>query len=66
MIFGRHETFYLREGWIPKIFHILGDDPNIFSKREAAEVFGVGNNMVAAIKYWCLATGIIYLDNRDG
>lgn len=66
MIFGRHETFYLREGWIPKIFHILGDDPNIFSKREAAEVFGVGNNMVAAIKYWGLATGIIYLDNRDG
>ena len=60
MIFGRHETFYLREGWLYKIINeMLKKNHNIFSKKEAAEIFGVGYNMVPAMKYWGEGMGII-------
>jgi hypothetical protein len=57
--FGRHNTFYLREGWVYKIITEISEDALIFSKNEAPLVFGVGKNMVPALKFWGEALGII-------
>lgn len=59
-----HETFPLRYGWLKKAFDavqraeeeavarpIFGDD--------AIAEFGVGRNMVSAIRHWAIAAGII-------
>ncbi|MCG5531007.1 DUF4007 family protein [Halorhodospira halochloris] len=58
--FGRHETFPLRYGWLPKGFEAIQHDPHVLQKPEAAMVtLGVGRNMVNAIQYWLQTTGIV-------
>lgn len=77
--FGRHETFAMRYGWLPKGFHALQADPDILRKDDnATVVLGVGKNMVKAIRYWLraaqmidqsdkpLALGQYILDNQSG
>ena len=56
--FGRHESFPLRYGWITKGLSALAEDPCVFAKEDATVTLGVGKNMVAAIRYWLLATGM--------
>ena len=56
--FGRHESFPLRFGWITKGLDALVDDPNVFAAEDATVTLGVGKNMVAAMRYWLLATGM--------
>jgi len=58
-VFGRHETFALRYGWLTKGFQALSQDQNIFSADEATVTLGVGKNMVNAIRYWMQATQIM-------
>ncbi|MBK1644805.1 hypothetical protein CKO25_09115 [Thiocapsa imhoffii] len=61
--FGRHETFPLRYGWLPKGFEAIGQDPEIFTKPEEAMItLGVGRNMVNAIQYWLQVTGLVTFD----
>lgn len=58
--FGRHETFPLRYGWLPKGFEALSEDGTLFSRPEDAMIrLGVGRNMVNAIQYWLQVTGLM-------
>lgn len=50
--YGRHETFYLRTGWLRKGFENIKNDPKFFTNPETIEILGVGKNMVNAIRYW--------------
>lgn len=58
--FSGHETFALRQGWLEKSYQaIVNKDFNPFLAENAIAEFGVGKNMVNAIKHWALATGFI-------
>jgi hypothetical protein len=59
--FSGHETFPLRQLWLRKAFDVLipSDESvprTVFTDDDAIARFGVGKNMVAAIKHWSLAT----------
>ena len=56
--FGRHESFPPRFGWITKGLAALAEDPCVFAREDATVTLGVGKNMVSAIRYWLLATGM--------
>ena len=62
--FGRHESFPLRFGWITKGLDALADDANAFVAEDATVTLGVGKNMVAAMRYWLLATRMV--ERRTG
>ena len=53
--FGRHETFHPRYAWLKKAHDIISKDPRAFRRDDATVRFGVGKNMVNAIKFWSLA-----------
>ena len=63
--FSGHETFPLRYGWLKKAFDRVvetEDQPNNRSAcwdDHAIAGFGVGKNMVASMRHWAKATGII-------
>lgn len=58
--FGRHETFPLRYGWLPKGFQAVTQDAHIFESADEATVrLGVGKNMVHSIRFWLRATGMM-------
>lgn len=69
--FSGHETFPLRYGWLKKAFDAIAaaeaapkDDtrqPNrhIFLDDDAIARFGVGKNMVASMRHWGSATGVL-------
>lgn len=62
--FSGHETFPLRYGWLKKAFDAVQETnsaPNnrsVFSD-DAIARFGVGRNMVASMRHWANATGIV-------
>lgn len=58
-IFGGHGTFVLRGNWLKRLVDECLNDSAIFSRPDALVRFGVGKNMVDAIRYWGVATGII-------
>lgn len=64
--FSGHETFPLRYGWLKKVYDAVYSTPpntageqRVFTPEEAIVRFGVGKNMVASMRYWALAVGII-------
>ena len=64
--FSGHETFPLRYGWLKKVYDAVhaceqtGEDSKVlFTSEDAIARFGVGKNMVVAMRYWALATGIL-------
>jgi len=57
--FGRHETFSLRYGWLPKGFQEFQKDNKIFNSDAATVKLGVGKNMVNAIRYWLRTTQML-------
>lgn len=57
--FARHETFHPRFGWIKKGFDAVARDNDVFLRADAHIQLGVGKNMAAAIRYWCLACKVI-------
>lgn len=61
--FAGHETFHLRYGWLKKAYDevncITEDTRKVFTDDEAIAIFGVGKNMVAAIRFWSKSCGII-------
>ncbi len=61
-VFGRHESFPLRFGWITKALEALSEHPDVFTRDDATVILGVGKNMVASIRYWMIAAGILELD----
>ena len=60
-----HETFPLRYGWLKKAFDAVQETErgengrSVFSSNEAIARFGVGKNMVASIRHWATAAGVI-------
>lgn len=64
--FSGHETFPLRQLWLRKAYLAVveaGPDPSaarkVFSEDSAIRRFGVGKNMVAAIRHWALACEVL-------
>lgn len=61
--FSGHETFPLRQMWLKKAFDqatVGGLIPKTtFTDDSAIAAFGVGKNMVASIRHWALACGIM-------
>lgn len=66
--FSGHETFPLRQMWLKKAFDesINGSlNKAVFSDDTAIATFGVGKNMVASIRHWALACGVMYDTGGD-
>jgi len=57
--FSGHETFPLRFNWLKKGVDAANSDPEIFNADRAIAEFGVGKNMVRAIRHWGLACGTL-------
>jgi hypothetical protein len=55
---ARHETFHLRDGWLPKGLRALAHDPLALSSVDGHHHLGVGKNMLESIRYWVQATGL--------
>lgn len=65
MEFGKHRTFYIRNGWISKGISILEDENQkaIFSPKNmeyAIDLLGIGKDMVGSLRYWLDVFGITY------
>ena len=61
--FSGHETFPLRQMWLKKAFDQAIDGKvkkSVFSDDSAIAAFGVGKNMVASIRHWALACGVMH------
>jgi len=57
--FSGHETFPFRYAWLPKAVQALLKNPKILMDEDRAMVeLGVGKNMVRAIRFWAVATGV--------
>lgn len=60
MSYARHETFYIRDGWLRKGLKLMEEEGyGFFTDQDAPEILGVGKNMVNSIKFWLRATGLI-------
>ena len=53
-----HEKFPLREGWTNKALRIIPYAPDIFLRKDATDMFGIGSNMVKSLRYWMRAFGL--------
>jgi hypothetical protein len=62
--FSGHETFPFRYGWLKKGVDAVDKSPDFFTKERAMVDLGVGKNMVASIRHWCLASQLI-VDRAD-
>lgn len=64
--FSGHETFPLRQMWLKKLFDQAVDGgrikKSILTDAKAIAEFGVGKNMVASIRHWALACGVMVED----
>ena len=58
-VFSRHETFHPRYLWLKKGFDKASEDSEVFTRANATTILGVGKNMVKAIRYWCIAFGVL-------
>lgn len=56
-----HGTFVLRDGWVNKALSEIAKDGNerVFSAPDATDIFGIGSNMVTALRYWMQAFGFV-------
>ena len=68
--FSGHETFPLRYGWLKKAFDEVQatesgeDNKSVFTGDDAIARLGVGKNMVASMRHWAMASGV--LSEPDG
>lgn len=58
-----HEKFALRDGWLSKALKLINMDKymeysDLFLRKDAPDIFGMGNNMVKSLRYWLKALGI--------
>lgn len=67
--FSGHETFPLRQMWLKKVYAQTSTGHSIskstFSEDSAVAAFGVGKNMVSAMRHWALACGVMYEKNNE-
>lgn len=66
-MFGGHEKFVFRHGWLKKgVDAIVKNGGMIFAQDQALVELGVGKNMVRSIRHWCLATGMARETEANG
>lgn len=60
MKFRAHETFSIRKGWLHKGMRHVVNNPRVFVDKDinSMDEFGLGANMVKALRYWLQATGL--------
>jgi len=60
MKFRAHDTFYIRKGWLSKGMKYVQSKPDVFIAKDEnpMDVFGIGANMVKALRYWLQAVGL--------
>ncbi len=65
--FSGHDSFALRHGWLEKAYRAVAIDKvvNPFSTQDAIVKFGVGKNMVNAIKHWSTSSNFL-LKTKEG
>lgn len=67
--FSGHETFPLRQMWLKKAFDQADEAGHIakaiFADENAIALFGVGKNMVSAIRHWAIACDVIRESSED-
>ena len=64
--FSGHQTFPFRYAWLPKGASAVREDPEVFLQPDALVRLGVGKNMVASIRFWCEALGLLKMRGRCG
>ncbi len=57
--FSGHQSFPFRYVWPKKAIDGLSKDPAVFGSEDAMVRFGVGKNMVASMRHWSLALGLV-------
>lgn len=65
-IFGGHEKFVFRHGWLKKGIDAVLENPRLFLQEDALIKLGVGKNMVHSIRHWCLAAGLLQETKTKG
>ena len=65
--FSGHDSFPLRHGWLEKAYRVVESDrdTNSFTSQDSIVKFGVGKNMVNAIKHWSVASNFL-IKNAEG
>jgi len=58
MGFAQHQSFHIRDGWLKKGLEEVKKDEGIFLDSEAYLKLGLGKNMVTALRFWMVATGL--------
>lgn len=60
MKFRGHETFFIRKGWLYKGMNNVKKEPGVFqgTAGNPMDVMGIGANMVKALRYWLITTGL--------
>lgn len=68
MKFRAHETFFIRKGWLSKGMQCVKENPRVFLSQDEnpMDVFGIGANMVKALRYWLQAVGLTEEKNEGG
>lgn len=51
-----NESFNFREGWLRKGMRLVTTYDDLFSRKDAMELLGVGSKMVKSIRFWLQAT----------
>lgn len=70
MSFAKHETFYIREGWLFKGMAAIKKaeeeslHSTVFLEVDIPEKLGIGHNMVRALRFWMQATGLAEVKQR--
>lgn len=56
-----HQSFHIRRGWIYKGLTKVNANEEVFIEKSSAltDEFGIGTNMVAALKYWLEALNLV-------
>jgi len=58
MPYAKHESFHIREGWLSKGMTAIRQDPRALRRKTASMDLGLGRNMVRALRFWLVATGL--------
>ena len=70
--FSGHETFPLRYGWLKNAHDqiiknkLIPENRTIFTGDDAIARFGVGKNMVASMRHWATAVGVLTDNASEG
>ena len=58
-LFSGHESFQCKTHWLKRGYDFVSDQNNKFTDDDAVVKLGVGKNMVASIKFWMRAFGML-------